>query len=50
MTYPDKKAFKDVSTKLESQPLTLEMVGDVFGKDFWMLLVGALACRLMMCQ
>ena len=40
--YPDKKAFKLISTQLESTPLTLEMVGDVFGKDFWMLLVGAL--------
>ena len=42
ITYPDKKAFKDVCTKLETAPLTLEMVGDVFGKSFWMLLVGAL--------
>ena len=42
MVYPDKKAFKDVCTKLETDLLTLEMVGDVFGKSFWMLLVGAL--------
>ena len=40
--YPDKKAFKLISTQLESTPLTLEMVGDVFGSEFWKLLVYAL--------
>ena len=37
------KAYKEVKTELgKGLPLTLEMVGRVYGPDFWMLLVYAL--------
>lgn len=37
---PNKKAFKAVCTELEAgKDLTFEMVGSVFGQEFWMLLV-----------
>jgi hypothetical protein len=40
--YPDKKAFKRVCQELNGpgpKPLNLEMVGDVFGSAFWIMLV-----------
>ena len=40
---PNKKAFKDVCAKLdEGQQLTLDMVGEVFGQPFWVLVVYSL--------
>ena len=36
---PSKVAFESVCKKLKDEDLTLEMVGDVFGKQFWMLIV-----------
>lgn len=36
----NKAAFKTVCDQLEAgENLTLEMVGNVFGQDFWMMLV-----------
>lgn len=41
--YPDKKAFKAICTRnLESEPLTLSDVGNVFGQRFWEMLVYSL--------
>ncbi len=38
----NKKAVKEVSKQLEEgKELTFEMVGAVFGQDFWMMLVMA---------
>ena len=37
---PNKKAFKEVSARVDAgEQLTFEMIGDVFGKEFWMLIV-----------
>ena len=42
-TWPNEKAFKDVKAELtKGLPITFEMVGRVFGPDFWMLQVYAL--------
>ncbi len=41
--YPSKKAFLKVCERLEEgEELDLEMVGDVFGSAFWIILVGTL--------
>lgn len=41
--WPDKKMFKVVSQQLaEGKPLSLEMVGSVFGQEFWVELVGTM--------
>ncbi len=42
MTPPNRSAFKRVCEELETQPLTLEQVGDVFGQPFWIMLVQTL--------
>ena len=41
--YPDKKAFKKVCADLEAgNTLTMAHVGEVFGTDFWVMIVMAL--------
>lgn len=46
-TWPDDKAYKAVKAELaKGLPITFEMVGRVFGADFWMLMV----CSLMDAQ
>lgn len=43
MTQPNVEAFNDVCTALDAgQELTLEMLGDVFGQPFWIILVYSL--------
>ena len=39
--YPNKRAFKAICDREESQPLTLEDIGDVFGTPFWIMLIYA---------
>ena len=40
--YPNKKAFKQVCERLTAgEALTLEEVGEVFGQEFWVMLVYA---------
>ena len=35
----DREAFENVAGALENgSPLTFEMIGDVFGKEFWLML------------
>jgi hypothetical protein len=42
-SFPSKKAFLKVCERLEEgEELDLEMIGDVFGPAFWMILVGTL--------
>ena len=42
-TWPNDKAYKDVKAELaKGLPITFEMVGRVFGPDFWMLIVYSL--------
>ena len=42
-TYPNKKAFKLVCARVAAgEALTLEEVGEVFGQEFWVILVYAL--------
>jgi hypothetical protein len=41
--FPSQKAFKQVCEKLAAgEELSLEMIGDVFGKDFYIILIGTL--------
>jgi hypothetical protein len=40
--YPSKAAFKAVSEQLAAgQDLTIEMIGDVFGKEFYLMMMYA---------
>lgn len=40
MLQPDKKVFKEVCKKMSAgEELTFEMIGDIFGKEFWIPLV-----------
>ena len=41
-TYPNKKAFKQVCARVAAgEALTLQEVGEVFGQEFWVMLVYA---------